>query len=176
MFENYLVSGAGRVGGHLILNIIRSAGHNAIHTHDTNYTTGNDVTTALLVIDRRDRFSAIMSNAIVWHTGQSVDYDNINIDPFTIDINRFKLLYNLHCDHYKQYDFTRSYGIVEHFYYEDFVNNHDHVYNRLNLKKFTDLLPNWKPAPYNYKTLIQNESELRESYAELTNKAHDLVN
>jgi len=169
MIKNYIVSGGYRVGGHLMLGIIESTGHYAVHTHDTNYIIGtDDTTTALLVIDRRDRFSAIMSNAVVWHTSQSSDYNNVNIEPFTITPGRFKLLYNLHCDLYKRYDYTRPYGIVEHFYYEDFVDNHNHVYDRLNLKKIKDLYPHWQPAPYNYKTLIQNQSELHELYIELT--------
>jgi hypothetical protein len=93
MIKNYIVSGGYRVGGHLMLGIIESTGHYAVHTHDTNYIIGtDDTTTALLVIDRRDRFSAIMSNAVVWHTSQSSDYNNVNIEPFTITPGRFKLL------------------------------------------------------------------------------------
>ena len=164
MIEHYVISGSGRTGHHLLTSIIGSAGVSAIDTHDPTYSTGNDSTTALIMVDRRDVFATVMSNLIVWHSNQSTDYTKI-VEPYNECEQQFRLLYCLHKEYLPQHDLTRPYGLVEKFYYEDFVNDHNHVLNRLGLTAVTSITT--MPAPYNYRDIILNHEELRQVYESL---------
>jgi hypothetical protein len=63
------------------------------------------------------------------------------------------------------HDLTRLYDLVEKFYYEDFVNDYDHVLNRLGLTAIDPVTT--VPAPYNYLDIIINHQELFEVYNQL---------
>lgn len=162
MIKRYLVSAPARVGGNLIADIIRSADVPVLHTHDPQCKTDDDSITGLIIVGRRDIFSAIMSNCIVWHTDQTTSYNKHNIDPFAITEQEFRLQYEFHHWHDKNHDLSRSYGLIERFYFEDFVNNHMHVLTRLglqqNLNKHLDFS---NKAPYNYKQVIRNYQEMK---------------
>lgn len=164
MIEHYIVSGSGRVGGHLLASIIDSAGVSAVHTHDPAYSTGNDSATALIMVDRRDVFAVVMSNLLVWHSDQSTEYKK-TVEPYTESEQQFRLLYRFHKEYLPKHDFTRPYGLVEKFYYEDFVNDHNHVLNRLGLTAVKSIAT--VPAPYNYRDIILNHEELRQVYESL---------
>lgn len=164
MIEHYIISGSGRTGTHLLAAIIDSAGSSAISTHDPAYFTGNDSTTALIMVDRRDVFVAVMSNLLVWHSKQSTEYKK-TIEPYTESEETFRLLYRSHKEYLPKHDLTRPYGLVEKFYYEDFVNDYSHVLNRLGLTAVTSITT--VPAPYNYREIILNHEALRQVYESL---------
>jgi hypothetical protein len=169
VIETYVVSGSGRVGGNLLASIIGSCNVKAIHTHDAKYATGNDQTTALIMVDRRDVFATVMSNLLVWHSDQSTQYPT-QIEPYAETPEQFKLLYRLHKQYMAGHDLTRPYGLIEKFYYEDFVNNHNYVLNRLRLKSIFPITT--VPAPYNYRDIIINYRELFEIYNQLEKHDH----
>jgi len=162
--KRYLISAPPRVGGILITNIISSANASALHTHDPQHKTDDDSITGLIIVGRRDIFSAVMSNCIVWHTNQSAIYNQHNIEPFEVIEQDFVLQYADHVWHSKSHDLTRPYGLVETFYFDDFVNNYMHVLTRLGLQQSRQHI-NYKDlsikAPYNYKQLVRNHQDLK---------------
>ena len=158
---NYIVSGPGRVGGHLLVSIIQSSGQTAVyHSHDPAWTLGNDPDTTLIVLDRRDRFAAVMSNAIAQHTGQTTEYAHSTVQPFELNPGIFRWGYVKHIDHYRGYDLSRPYAAVHKIYFEDFVNNASYVKTLLNLSH-TDSAVRSRPAPYHYRDIVTNWEKLR---------------
>lgn len=171
----YIISGPGRCAGHYLLGIIKFCGAQAIRTHDPSYTFNDDLNTTLIMVDRRNRFNAIMSNILVWRTGQSTHYDTINIQTFELDLQEFICMAQAHFNYYKEHDLTRLYAKIETLYHEDFINNPQYILETLKLE-FQEELKNNKvihneiqrlihtPAPYNYKDIILNNKELEEYY------------
>lgn len=171
----YIVSGPARCGGHLLAGIIMSAVQSVTRTHDPGLTLDDDTNTCLIMIDRRDRFAAIMSNLIATKTGQTTHYNNISIDPFEGDENEFRYYYKQHKAYFNQHDLSRLYHRVDKLYYEDFCNNHEFVYQRLGILK-SDNINNGEvyrllntPAPYNFKDIIINHAELKNLFNDLEN-------
>lgn len=151
--------------------IIRSSGQqNVYRTHDPCMDLGDDLNTVLIVVDRRDRFSAMMSNAIVRHTNQSTEYPNKNIEPFELNPGMFRWEYVQYVDYFKKHNLSRLYAGVFKVYFEDFVNDHRYIKRILNLpdlpenKKSTawDMMHN--PAPYNFEDIVINWQKLKTLY------------
>lgn len=171
---NYIISAPGRCGGHLLAGIISSTGQTAVHrTHDPGLDLGDDLDTTLILLDRRDRFAAMMSNAIVRHTGQSTDYPITEIKPFELSPGLFRWEYVQHIDYYRKHDLSRLYANVVKFYFEDFVTDPGYVKRILDLpdtkiKKGSEV---WKsmnnPAPYHYEDVITNWMQLKTLYLRL---------
>jgi hypothetical protein len=161
----YVISGPARVGGNLLADIIRSCGAKATHTHNPLLEFDDYANVVLIIVNRHDKFAAIMSNCIVWHTGQSVTYNLIKIEPFLVTPETFIQRYVDNMD--QKHDLTRNYKSVNMFWYEDFVNNHEYVCERLNLIQVSPLLLHAVPAPYNYKDLIINYQDLKNIFDQL---------
>jgi len=168
---NYIISGPGRVGGHLLEGIVRSSGQqNVYRTHDPCMDLGDDLNTVLIVVDRRDRFSALMSNAIVRHTAQSTDYPNKTIEPFELNPGMFRWEYVQYIDYYKKHNLSRLYAGVFKVYFEDFVNDPGYIRRILNLPELAadKKSPAWElmnsPAPYNFEDIVINWQKLKTLY------------
>lgn len=170
---NYIISGPGRVGGHLLAGIIAASGvplGNIHRTHDPCLDLGDDLKTTLIMLDRRDRFSAMMSNAIVRHTGQSTDYPNKTIDPFELTPGNFRWEFVQYIDYYRKHDLARLYASVHKIYFEDFVTDHSYIKRMLNLPNIDARKGSepWRlmntPAPYNYQDVITNWNKLKTLY------------
>ena len=154
--------------------IISSAGHPNVHrTHDPMLDLGDDLNTTLIILDRRDRFAAMMSNAITRHTGQSTDYHKTQIEPFELSPGLFRWEYAEHIDYYRKHDLSRLYANVSKFYFEDFVTDHSYVKRMLDLpdtkiKKGSDAWESMNnPAPYHYEDVITNWMQLKTLYLRL---------
>ena len=163
-----MISAPPRVGGNLIADIIKSAGNKdflkTTHTHDPCHVPDNYSNTALIITKRRDIFAATMSNCIVWHTQQSTIYNNHNVTPFIVSESEFLWQYAFQIWHSKSHDLTRPYAMVEEFYFEDFVNNHNHVLDRLGLNSnpFRARRLNFlNKAPYDYQHVVINHQKLK---------------
>jgi hypothetical protein len=164
---NYIISGAGRTGGHLLKGIIESAGvESVVYTHDPELDLGDDLNTTLVILDRRDRFAALMSNAITQHTGQSTIYDNNTIEPFAVDPGHFKWHFDRYMNYYRSHDLSRLYAGVYKMYLEDFVSDHDVARHILGLPASKAKLPPLarNPAPYNFENIVTNWFELKTVY------------
>ncbi len=166
--ERYLISAPPRVGGNLIADIIKSAGDKTflktVHSHDPRYVLDNYSNTALIIVKRRDAFASIMSNCIVWHTQQSTIYSNQTIVPFTVSEEDFLWQYGFNTWHSKSVDLSRPYAVIEEFYFEDFVNDHQHVLDRLGLVSNTfraRRLNFLNKAPYSYRNVVLNYKQLK---------------
>ena len=165
------MSGPPRTGGHLLLGIIQSAGVSTLHTHNPRYKTCNDRLATLIKLRRRDIFAALMSNCLVWHTGQSTDYTKLDIEPFSVPLNQFEFHYAGHLYHHAMDVKEARFGTVVDMYFEDFVNNHDHALKLLDLKlnvlkthnqSVKKLVQN--KSPYNYRDIVLNYKELLEYF------------
>jgi hypothetical protein len=105
-----------------------------------------------------------MSNCIVWHTQQSTIYSNQTIVPFTVSEEDFLWQYGFNTWHSKSVDLSRPYAVIEEFYFEDFVNDHQHVLDRLGLVSNTfraRRLNFLNKAPYNYRNVVLNYKQLK---------------
>jgi hypothetical protein len=176
--KEFIISGPGRTGGHVLLGIIVAAGFPVIYTHDPLFQRESYNKYGLLICLRRDIFSAVMSNAITHKTGQSTEYKRKTLEPFDVVTSDFEHILDIHLDYQKSHDLTRSYGLVEIFYFEDFVDNYSHVLDRLQIKnlnfnsKTTNSLgqdydcTTWfnNKAPYHYKDIVSNWKELKEIF------------
>ena len=167
MTTQYVISGPTRVGGNLLTNIIKSCGQQAIHTHNPLLEFDDYGKVVLIIVNRRDRFAALMSNCVAWHTGQTTTYNITKVEQFLVTPEAFIRQYVDNIDQNQKHDLTRNYKSVKMFWYEDFVNNHEYVCERLNLIQVSPLLLHAVPAPYNYKDLIINYQDLKNIFDQL---------
>ena len=175
----YLINAPGRVGGHIVKGIIRSAGKPVLHTHDPWYQTDDDSITCLILLDRRDVFAAVMSNAITWNSGQSTNYQRKTIEPFELSEQDFVDLYRAHIWHRDSVNLSRPWGNVVILYFEDFVNNHEHVLKTLGLQQNPELSRSpiiqhliENRAPYNYRDVIRNHEQLLDAFERIQQQDH----
>ena len=166
--RRWLVSGPPRTGGHLLLGILQSAGVLSLHTHNPRYRTKNDRLATLIRLRRRDIFSALMSNCLVWHTGQSTCYSNAEVMPFTVSKNDFLMHYAGHVFYHTTNIQQQRFATVTNLYFEDFVNNNNFALTELGITsaatttQFTS-----RKCPYNYLNTIENHHELRDYFNSL---------
>lgn len=165
----YVICGPGRCGGHLVLGLLKSAGVQAVRTHDINYTNGKDQNTVWIKVDRREIFDAVCSNVIANRTSQTTHYDRTSIAPFYVGKEEFQFLYQAHLEHRKDYQKHRNFFRYDRIWYEDFAQNHSMIWDLFDLVPDTTLMEKLEiqhlintPAPYNYRELIINYKELRE--------------
>lgn len=147
--------------------ILHSCRVPVVRTHDPRCHLDHYESTGLIIIKRQDIFAAAMSNCIVWATGQDIDYPKKHIDPIEISEKAFinQLAVQIHYRH--DHDFNRPYHSIYDFNFEDFVQNHGIVLDRLGLKQDPILinLPQLNnPAPYNYQQVIKNHVEIRKIF------------
>lgn len=167
--KTYVVCGPGRCGGHLLMGLILATGAKAVRTHNMEYTTGDDATTAWIKVDRVDIFDAVCSNVIANRTGQTTNYDRKEIRPFYVGQSEFQRLYQNHLDHRENYQSARNFARTDLFWYEDFAQNWNVVWRRLEITPDPKLLEDPEiqrvinvPSPYNYRNIISNYQELRQ--------------
>lgn len=161
----YLVSSPTRVGSHLLVAIIKAAKRSAVKTHDPQLELDDYSQWTLILLNRRDRFAALMSSMIWEHTRQSACYTPICKDRWSVECDnkrsQFYMKYwYLRETHEQQHDFSRLYGRVLHMWYEDFVTDPGWVYRELGL---TQQMPIEYPerSPYDYREMITNWEECR---------------
>lgn len=149
------------------MGILQACGYLPLYTHDPLCQCKDFSDVNLLMIKRRDIFATVMSNCIAWKTGQTVDYQKKEIDPFEVDSEKF-LSQWCAAEMYQSYhDLSRSYKRVEEFVYEDIIQDYSIVIDRLGLELKTDFseIQNLNnAAPYNYKEVIKNWQELRKLF------------
>lgn len=174
VIQRYLVSAPGRVGSHLVVACIRSAGWPVLHTHNPFLPTDNDNVTALVLVQRRDLFAAVMSQCITWRTGQSTAYTNTAPAPFAVRKDMFEDLYYRQKYYAASHDLSRAWAKIETVYFEDFIDNYDCIFEKLELKQRPELLSTdvvqrtWtQQAPYNYKHVATNHQECRTWFDQL---------
>ena len=172
MVERYIVSSPGRVASHIVQAMIQSCGKLAIHTHYPFYKTDNDTITGLVMVTKRNLFDAIMSNLVVNHTGQTTEYNKKEFVKFVVGKEQFEFQYNWHRWYLNNHDLSRPYGSVHTIYFEDFIDNYNHIPTVLGLTvdhtHDQEINPNFtKKAPYSYNELVINKDECRSWYQTL---------
>lgn len=173
--KEFIISGPGRTGGHVLLGVLVAAGYPVIYTHNPLFERDQYHNHGLLISLRRDIFAATISNAITHKTGQSTEYKKTTLESLDIDVSDFEHILDLHLRYQAAHDLSRAYGLVEIFYFEDFVNNYHHVLDRLEIDHIT---PGSKTtnslgqayesaqflnnrAPYHYQDVVRNWKKLR---------------
>jgi len=162
---HYLISSPTRVGSHYLIALVGAAGVSTEKTHNPKLEV-DYVNTFLVTVSRRNKFWAILSASIGRVTHQYNNYELADVEPFAIsqEVFRQEFLFNIY--YQQQHDFSQPWAGIEHFYFEDFLNHHDHVFNRLNLIPVNKIdLP--KKSPFNYRKIITNIEECREYYQHL---------
>lgn len=142
-----------------------------VHTHDPLCTLDHYQSTGLIILRRRDVFAAVMSTCLVWLTGQTHDYEKKIINPVEISEQDFIDHLAQQITYRSSHDFSRPYGAIYDFDFEDFVGNHQLVINCLGLHQ-DPTLRNLKqlnnPAPYNYKEVVKNHESLFKLFKSLS--------
>jgi hypothetical protein len=95
------------------------------------------------------------------------NYQPPQIGSFEVDCDgpdsEFVLQYNWHKWYIQSHDMTKSYARVETLYLEDFVHNHQYVYDKFGLIKQREIrLP--IESSYKYQELITNHQQCREIF------------
>jgi LPS sulfotransferase NodH len=168
MIKNYIISSAGRSGCHLLVALIRSCGKKADHTHDPffqpNKTNGRE--TALILLQRRDLFSAIMSMLVGVKTQQWSSYPNKVIPPFRVKRLEFEHQYTWQKNYIQSCKAIKNYRQVKLLDFEDVVNDFNYVFQQLEI---TQLHPPALPekSPYSYRDIIENWGKCRSIFDQL---------
>jgi hypothetical protein len=174
---NYVVSSPSRTGSTLLCNILaagKATSSKIHHTHNCFFTAENLESTILIFSLRRDLFRSIMSCLIGKRTEIfnyfDKNYQPPGVKPFVIDCNgddsEFALQYQWHKWYCQSHDLTKPYSRIETLYLEDFVNNHQHVYNKLGLTQQREIsIP--IESPYKYQELVINHQQCREIFDQL---------
>jgi hypothetical protein len=174
---NYVVSSPSRTGSTLLYNILAAGtatSSKIYHTHNCFFTVENLESTILIFSLRRDLFRSIMSCLVGKRTGIfnyfDKSYQPPSVKPFVIDCNsydsEFALQYRWHKWYCQSHDLTKPYSRIETLYLEDFVNNHQHVYNTLGLTQQQEIsIP--VESLYKYQELVINHRQCREIFDQL---------
>ena len=162
----YLVSSPTRVGSHYFVKIIKSTDEQIDKTHDPRQQ-ADYKNTCLIILNRRNRFRAIMSSAVMLQTNQySYYYPVLDIAPFAITEDTFKQLYRFNKFYSQQHDFAQPWKKIEWFYMEDFVGNSQHVFERLGLTQLRKIQYPQR-SPYRYQDNVINIEQCYKWYLEL---------
>jgi LPS sulfotransferase NodH len=178
MINNYIISSPGRSGCHLLVALIKSCGKNSIHTHDPFFNPGNfgDTTgkeSALILLQRRDLFSSIMSMLVGKRTQQWNSYPNKVIPTFRVECSgegsEFEHQYSWHKNYIQSCKTLQNYQQVKLLEFEDVVNDFDYVFRQLELTQLhPPILP--EKAPYSYLDIIENIDECKIAFNRLESK------
>ena len=175
MIKNYIISSPGRSGCHLVVALIRSCGKNAVHTHDLSFqpsdakftheeTNGRE--TALILLQRRDLFSAIMSMIVGTKTKQWHSYPNKTIPRFRVEQIEFENQYNWHKNYIQSCTAIKNYQQVKLLEFEDIVADFNYVFQRLELVQSSPPeLP--EKSPYSYWDIIKNADKCKVIFDQL---------
>jgi hypothetical protein len=143
--------------------IIRAADRPAVKTHDPRLELDDYTQWTLILLNRRDRFAALMSTMIMDHTKQFSRYPHICKDRWSVQCDTrtssFYIVYwALREKYMMSHDFLKPYGRVIQMWYEDFVTDPGWVYRKLGL---TQKKPIEYPdrSPYDYREMIINWEE-----------------
>lgn len=172
MASKYLVSSAGRSGCHLVTSLIRSCGKISQHTHDpfflpSQFGDPDGKDSVIVLLERRDLFSAIMSMLLGKRTQQWGTYPETHIQQFAVDCDgvesEFAHQYSWHKNYIKSCTTLQYFSEVKHMYFEDIVADYDHVFRQLDISPVQPL--NLSPkAPYSYLDIVQNVQECRKMF------------
>tara|TARA_R110000868_G_scaffold220168_1_gene471245 strand:- start:126 stop:728 length:603 start_codon:yes stop_codon:yes gene_type:complete len=173
MIKNYIISSAGRSGSHLVRALIGSCGKNVVQHHDPFFqpsdakfgpeeTNGRE--TALILLQRRDLFSAIMSMLVGTKTQQWNSYPNKTISRFRVGCqgteSEFAHQYGWHKNYIQSCNTLQNYQQVKLLEFENIVADFNYVFQQLEI---TQLRPPRLPekAPYSYRDIIENVDECK---------------
>ena len=158
----YLVSAPTRVGSHYLMAIIGSTGEIADKTHDPRREVDYK-NICLIILNRRNRFRAIMSALVTYQTKQYNNYVPMDIESFTVGQEEFLLEYKFNKFYEQKHDLSLPWKRIEYLYFEDFLNYPDHVFEKLNITRKNEII--WpQKSPFRYQDLVTNVDECREFY------------
>lgn len=165
----YLVSSPSRTGTINMQVMLMATGVKVLASHSP-YIDIDYENTCLIILNRYDRFAAIMSHVMADRTKEYDNYTNQVIEPFRVSCSG-KHSYFAHKNRWnkwyeQRHDFSLPWARVEKFYFEDFLNNSEYVYNRLELSAVSKFVPTVK-CPYNARDFVINYDECRATFDRL---------
>lgn len=172
--EIYIVSSPGRVGSGLLRMLLTCAGREVIPTHNPYFVPPPN--SILIQVYRKDLFSNIMSSFVADHTNETHEWSGQSFSKFNIDCGKeFRNKYLWHKWFHRSCVNLDQYLKVLAFYMEDFINDYDHVYDRLGIIKPPHLdLPKTK-CPHNYLDLVTNIEECKHAFQLLEQNNEDFI-
>jgi hypothetical protein len=179
--ETFLVSSPPRTGGHYLHALLLSTATNTttagniILTHNPWYELDYH-NTCLILLSRRDKTAAILSQMIGKRTKQWTKYE-ITPDPFLVDCDLGSDLYHAYMFnrwYEKSHDLSRPYAKIQNLYFEDYVDNHDHVFSTLGLSPVRSVVLPQK-SPYSYRDIIINYQDCIQTIQQWDIENHPFV-
>ena len=172
---NYLIIARPRVGNHLLASIIHSTQAEIKKTHDSNIITDYK-NTHLLLLNRRKQFLALMSQMIWNRTGHATYYPaNYELHSFEVAEKEFIEAYKFNNYHWQcTLQRKEPWFSTTIFYYEDFVNNPQHVFTTLNIQPKAPIVYSEK-SPYKYQDVIVNVEQCKQWYRQLKDYDHPIA-
>ena len=169
----YLISSPYRVGSHYLQTIIDSTDHQVIKTHNPHLKVDYEHT-CLILLNRRNRFNAVMSALVSGHTGvwfgRLPGVRQPKIDQYTAPYGGFKTQYKINKYYHQHHALSKPWNKIEQFYFEDFLNFPNHVFDRLKIQQKRSIEFPIKSF-YRYHDIIVNVDECRKWYQELEDES-----
>lgn len=165
----YLISSPSRTGTINMQAMLMCAGVKVLVSHSP-YIDIDYKNTCLIILERHNRFAAIMSQIMADCTKEYHNYTNLVIEPFGVPCSG-KQSYFAHKNRWnkwytRRHDLSLPWDRVENFYFEEFLNNPEYVYSRLGLTALIDFIPTVK-CPYNAQDFVINYDECRATFDRL---------
>jgi hypothetical protein len=139
-----------------------------VHTHSI-YNPKNSKDWICVLVERRSTFDTICSYLIVDKTQAYINYENVNIEPFVVDLDIF--YYHYYNILFRQTKLTKAVNSVKwkkiiKLYYEDIINEplyldtHLPYIGNYKYKQY----PNFQKSPFSHRDYIINYDELVENF------------
>lgn len=135
-----------------------------IHTHNPHYIPPFD--DGICVLSKRgDKFDNILSLIVAEHTKQRTVYENVNIEPFIVTEDMFKLQYWFVTNFFKHINTGKFKQVIE-IKFEELMSKPSYLFTQFGIFDQTNYSLIDK-SPYNNHMLIKNLKEIRRLYDKL---------
>jgi hypothetical protein len=160
MIKSYIISSPSRVGSTFLSHLLNSTGKSVVSTHNPTYVAEHPESTSLILLTRRDLFRSIMSALI------SKRKKDDRPMPFEVDLTdsfEFRGQYRWHKWYIENVILLSAYAKIEYLFFEDFVNNPEFVFNKLNdIQRYPYTLP--VEEPLKYQEIVLNYKECKDMF------------
>lgn len=182
-YFQYLVSSPVRVGSHYVLQLLGSSGVRCQKTHDPHLVV-DYARTRLIMLDRLDRFSTLMSHAIWTRTHESNEYTNQDPSPFVVSRSEFDNMFVFNMTYHSKHDLSLPWAGVYRVNFEDVLADNEAFLQQFGLKVNPKVREIWnnrvpggmKKSPYRYERLVINHEQCREWFEENLKNTRMLFN
>ena len=162
MINRYVINTPSRTGSTFLTQLLQqTTAKQVLQIHNPFFHASDPETTCMILLSRRNLFSAIMSCLVF----KQIALKQFNI--FKVNCERsdseFVHQYNWHKWYNQSCDLSLPYAQIEYLYFEDFILNPDFILEKFNIPKKSSLnLP--AKTPYQAIDLVANYKECKETF------------